>query len=398
MNRPFAAGVLCVLLSCAAFGQRVRAVAPAPRPVPFGQPLLGVSAEQRALFAAGKVEFEQRESVESGLGPVFNSLACSECHLVPDIGGGSERRVTRIGTMVNGVFDPLTRFGGSLLQARAIGNLDGVGHVYTPELAPPEATIVALRRAQPIFGLGLVDATPDATFIALAAAEAARGDGTAGRVHMVDNISAGMKTVGKFGWKAQVPTLFQFSGDAYLNEMGITNPEFPDENCPSGNCAELEFNPFPGLNVGSGPVKALTDFMALLAVPPRGPITAAAAAGEEVFNRIGCNACHVSTLQSGANASAAFDRVTYHPYSDFLLHDMGSLGDGIEQGSATGREIRTEPLWGLRVITTLLHDGRTTSLEDAISSHDGQGRAARDGFATLSATDRANLLAFLRSL
>ena len=104
------------------------------------------------------------------------------------------------------------------------------------------------RRTTPLFGLGLVDATPDADFIALAAAQAARGDGVAGRVNMTDNIRAGMKTVGKFGWKAQVPTLFQFSGDAFVNEMGITTPDFPNENCPQGNCAELAFNPAPGIN------------------------------------------------------------------------------------------------------------------------------------------------------
>lgn len=215
---------------------------------------------------------------------------------------------------------------------------------------------------------------------------------------MVDNIVAGMKTAGKFGWKAQTATLFDFSGDALLNEQGITNPDFPNENCPSGNCGELKFNPRPGLNDGGEGVKAIADFMTFLAAPPRGPISAAVTAGEEVFNRTGCNACHVSTLQTGSNASPALDRVTYHPFSDFLLHDMGSLGDGIEQGSATGREMRTAPLWGLRVITTLLHDGRTSSVESAIMAHDGQARASRERFQALTATDRENLLAFLRSL
>src|SRR5207244_3070002 len=242
----------------------------------------------------------------------FNSLACGECHLAPVSGGGSERRVTRIGAMVNGKFDPLTRFGGSLLQARAIGNLDGVAFIFRPELVPAEATIVALRRSTPIFGLGLVEATVDSTFIALAAEEVARADGTAGRVHMVDNATAGMKTVGKFGWKAQTATLFEFSGDALLNEMGITNPGFPGENCPSGDCAELQFNPRPGLNDGGERVKALADFMKFLGAPPRdAAVTAEVTAGEAVFDRIGCNACHVATLQTAANPNPAFDRVTY---------------------------------------------------------------------------------------
>src|SRR5439155_1684983 len=145
--------------------------------------------------------------------------------------------------------------------------------------------------------------------------------------------------------------LFEFSGDALLNEMGITNPGFPGENCPSGDCAELQFNPRPGLNDGGERVKALADFMKFLGAPPRDTaVTAEVTAGEAVFDRLGCNACHVATLQTAANPNLAFDRVTYHPFSDFLLHDMGALGDGIEQGSATGREIRTAPLWGLRVV------------------------------------------------
>ena len=207
-----------------------------------------------------------------------------------------------------------------------------------------------------------------------------------------------MRTVGKFGWKAQVPTLQQFSGDAYLNEMGITSPDFPNENCPMGNCAELQFNPRPGLNDGGEDVDALANFMRLLAAPPRGAINADVTAGEAVFNRIGCNACHVQSLQTGTNANPSLNRVTYQPYSDFLLHDMGNLGDFIEQGSATGRELRTAPLWGLRVLQSFLHDGRARTIEEAISAHDGQGRASRERFTALDATDRNRLLAFLRSL
>src|SRR6185369_1824194 len=138
---------------------------------------------------------------------------------------------------------------------------------------PQSATIVIRRRSTPVFGLGLVDATPDSVFLDLAAREAQRNDGTAGRASMVDNLSAGSKTVGKFGWKSQNPTLFQFSGDAYLNELGITNAQFPNENCPSGNCAELQFNPMPGLNDVDGDTRTLADFMTLLAPPPRGNIT-----------------------------------------------------------------------------------------------------------------------------
>jgi len=384
--------LLLSLIAVSAFGQSRRG------PATFGDPLRGLSATQTAAFNDGKTTFAEVENVGDGLGPVFNGRSCAECHAVPSLGGGSNRTVTRIGTITNGAFDPLTQFGGSLLQDHAIGPREGSPHQFQPELPPPAATIVVRRRTTPLYGLGFVDATPDATFIALAASEAARNDGTAGRAALVRNIAAGMSTVGKFGWKAQVPTLFQFSGDAYLNEMGITNPEFPDENCPRGNCAELAFNPRPGLNDTGTSVRAFNAFMSMLAAPSRGDVTAAATAGERVFEQIGCASCHVATLQSGRSDVAALDHRTYHPYSDFLLHDMGALGDGIVQGDAGAREIRTAPLWGLRVINRFLHDGRAATLDDAILMHDGQARAARDRFAQLDPAGRANLLAFLRSL
>jgi CxxC motif-containing protein (DUF1111 family) len=220
----------------------------------------------------------------------------------------------------------------------------------------------------------------------------------AGRVSVVDNIRAGMKTVGKFGWKAQVPSLFQFSGDAYLNELGITTPDFPNESCPQGNCAELTFNPAPGINDdGSGPI-VLTNYMSLLAAPPRSAQTRDVSDGEATFERIGCTACHTATQRTGSNPIAALDRKTYHPYSDFLLHDMGALGDDLEMGSATGKEMRTAPLWGLRFITTYLHDGRAMTLDQAILAHDGQARNARGQFANLAANAKAKLIAFLNSL
>jgi CxxC motif-containing protein (DUF1111 family) len=207
-----------------------------------------------------------------------------------------------------------------------------------------------------------------------------------------------MKTVGKFGWKAQVPTLFQFAGDAYLNEMGITTADFPNESCPQGNCAELAFNPAPGINDdGSGPI-ALNDYMTMLAPPPRGAQNRDTSDGESTFERIGCTSCHVATLHSGSSSIAALDRKTYHPYSDFLLHDMGALGDDLEMGSATGAEMRTAPLWGLRYMTTYLHDGRATTLDQAIIAHDGQAKGAREKFKALDAGAKSKLIAFLQSL
>lgn len=394
--------ILSLFITAALDAQvRHRTVAPAPPATiaqPAGAPLVGLSGSEAAAFNVGRGTFGRNVTPATGLGPVFNDDSCGGCHNAPAPGGGSNRLVTRFARRLSGVFDAMASLGGSLVQNRAIGGRNGAAHNFVAETVPAEATIVVQRRTTPLFGLGLVDATPDAAFVALAAAEAARGDGMAGRVNMTDNLRAGGKTVGRFGWKAQVPTLFQFAGDALVNEMGITTPDFPEENCPQGNCAELAFNPAPGINDnGTGPA-TLTDFMLMLAAPARGPQTADTAAGEQLFSTIGCGACHTATLTTGSSPIAALDNKSYHPYSDFLLHDMGSLGDNLEMASATGSEMRTEPLWGLRFVNRYLHDGRAVTLQQAIAAHDGQGRMSRDSFAALAPDAKAKLIAFLQSL
>jgi CxxC motif-containing protein (DUF1111 family) len=366
-------------------------------PPDFGQPLNGLTAEQLERFADGKDDFEEVETVEEGLGPVFNDVSCATRHSVPTVGGGSSRLETRFGSrLANGQFDPLSKFGGSLIQEQGIG---AAGECeYLAEVVPPEATIVAKRRTTPLFGLGLVDAVPDGTFWNLSFAERFNSDRTSGIVSVVTNNATGKQAVGKFGWKGQNPTLFQFSGDAYVNEMGITSPEFPDENCPGGDCDSLRCNPMDDVNDDGSGVVAFADFMTFLAPPPRGPINGAALLGERVFGQLGCDSCHTSTLRSGSNSVQALDRVTFHPYSDFLLHDMGSLGDGITQNRATGRLMRTAPLWGVRNLETLLHDGRATTFEQAILAQAGQARRSRERFERLSWWERQQLYAFLKSL
>jgi CxxC motif-containing protein (DUF1111 family) len=401
--------LIAIILAPSLHAQRRRPSDPKPGPPPThtpppvtpaaGDPLAGLTAAQREAFADGLEDFSDEEEVGDGLGPVFNERSCKACHSVPAIGGGSERTVTRFSRRLNGAFDPLANLGGSLMQDHAIGPQDGSPHTFLPESVPAVANLVVHRRSPPLFGLGLVDATPDADFISLAAMQSARRDPVAGRVSQVMNIRVGMTTIGKFGWKAQVPSIFQFAGDAYVNELGITSPDFPNESCPQGNCAELTaYNPFPGLNDDGGGPDLLANFMTLLAAPPRGPQNRDTDDGEKTFENIGCAACHVATFRSGSSSIAALDHKTYHPYSDFLLHDMGSLGDGLEMGSAKGAEMRTAPLWGLRFFTTFLHDGRATTLDQAILAHDGQARGARDHFAALTPGAKAKLMAFLQSL
>jgi len=380
-----------------AVAQRVRLVGPTQPNA--GEPLAGLTSAQLAAFGEGRDEFTEVERAQDGLGPVFNGRSCAECHDQPAVGGTSRRMVTRFGARTGTIFDALTNLGGSLIQQNGIGPREGSPHLFQGEVVPAAANVVARRRTTPLFGLGYVDATPDSDFFALAQLQASRQrDGIAGRVSLVANISAGGNTVGKYGWKGQNPTLFQFAGDAYLNEMGITNPEFASENCPRGNCAELSFNPRPDLNDTGDGVRALTDFMRFLAAPPRGVVNADVNQGEAIFTRLGCDECHVATLHTGASPIAALDHKVYHPYSDFLLHDMGTLGDGIEQNTARGRDMRTAPLWGLRFTNIYLHDGRAQTLDQAILQHDGEARASRDRFTQLSDDEKEKLRGFLRSL
>jgi CxxC motif-containing protein (DUF1111 family) len=365
---------------------------------PLSNAVGGLTPAQRQAFAEGARVFAKNYVVAEGLGPVFNDESCDDCHRG---GGGTNRTVTRFGRLdARGDFDALAILGGSLRQSRGIGAIttaDGT-HEFGGERTPNQATITTPRRSASLRGLGFVDAVPDETWEAIAEEERAADEATAGRVHMVENLSTRRRAAGKFGWKAQVPSLLQFSADALLNEMGITNPLFRDEPCPQGDCDALAFNPTPALNDDGHDTEAIADFMTMLAAPTRGPVTDDVVAGELIFQEIGCANCHRPTIRTGRSDIAALNRTDFRPYSDFLLHDMGSLGDGIVQEQASGREFRTAPLWGLRNNNRLLHDGRSRSLEDAIRRHDGQGAAARDRFNALDADRVARLLAFLRSL
>ena len=231
-----------------------------------GDPLQGLTAAQLAAFNDGLTEFSSVEGPEDGLGPIFNGTSCAQCHSVPATGGSSTVTVTRFGRMVNGVFDPMTEKGGSLLQRFAIDPA-------AVEVVPPEANVVAQRLSTPLFGAGLVEAIPDATI--LAGARQQKPDGVRGRAALIDDLATSSQKVGRFGWKAQQATLLTFAGDAYTNEMGITNRFFPVENAPNGNRAPLQHDKFADPEdtvdpaTGRSDIDSLADFMRLL-----GPIAA----------------------------------------------------------------------------------------------------------------------------
>lgn len=364
----------------------------------MGGPLAGLSAADLLRFSVGRATFAEPETPFTGLGPVFTENACVACHNAVAPGGAGPRLVTHFGRIVGGQFDPMVAFGGPQVQNRGIGRFNGVN--FVGEVVPPQATIVTQHRTIPLYGLGLVDAVPDAVFVALAEHEATVNPATAGRVSPVVDPATGQQRVGKFGWKAQEPSLFAFSGDAYVNELGITTPLFPNENCPQGNCAILAAAPDRSEpnDANNSEVQQVADFVTRLAPPPRGPVGANEQAGAAIFQAIGCTDCHTPQLQTGLSTVPALSGQVFAPYSDFLLHNMGSLGDGIVQNTAGQAEMRTAPLWGLRFQPSLLHDGRARDADEAALAHDGQALAARNRYATLGSSQKAQILAFLNSL
>ena len=205
----------------------------------FGVALAGLSASEKTDFANGKVEFLNVETVEGGLGPIFNDVSCVACHFQGGAGGASRTVVTRFARLLNGAFDPMTEFGGPLLQRRAIA-------AKYLETVPKEATIIARRITTPLFGAGLIEAIPDATLIANAAAT--KPDGIKGKAALVKDPVSGKMQVGRFGWKAQQASLDGFAADAYLNEMGVTSRYFPcrrsSEIRPKPSCG-LHATPCP---------------------------------------------------------------------------------------------------------------------------------------------------------
>jgi len=386
--RLLAIGVAWTLLL---FGQA------SPVNVPGG-PLPGLSATELELFRIGLADFKEVETAEDGLGPAFNGNSCAVCHSVPAVGGVSAMTEVRGGYRdEDGKFHELQ--GGTLYHLFSIPD-----HRCQVQI-PAEANVIARRAPIPLFGAGLIEAIPDETILAQEDPDDRNGDGIRGRAARVVDVVSGRERVGRFGWKSQHATLLAFSGDAYRNEMGITNDLFPEEVALGIDPEQLKVCAGPRLGVEDvrdrrtqlRGIDRFEVFMRLLAAPARGPIDDSVRAGEGIFGAVGCAACHTPVMMTGTNKNPVFDRKPVSLFSDLLLHDVGT-GDGIPQGVATASEIRTPALWGLRFRRPLLHDGSAATIEDAITRHVGEAAGVIRKFGELSAADRALLISFLRSL
>jgi CxxC motif-containing protein (DUF1111 family) len=369
----------------------------------MGEPVPGLTAPQQARFDAGKLAFEHVFDTPGGLGPIMNDESCGACHSIPGVGGSGAKVVTRFGNS-GPPFDPLENLGGSLLQREAISP-------ECLEFVPPEANVEISRITPSAFGTGLVEAIKPEDITRRETLPPRGVSGRAHRVHAVEDPPEARPKVGRFGWKAQVATLLSFSGDASVNELGFTNRLFPVENAPNGNQKLLaQCDSVPDPEDGPDPegfhqIDRQADFQKFLAQPPQTPRSGMP--GEPLFVSIGCVSCHVGTpYVTSANAEPPLSNKTIKPYSDFLLHNMGSLADGIVQGDAKEDEFRTPSLWGLRARAkiALLHDGRVTAgtleenVRNAIAAHDGEGLAAANNFAALLTADKDKVVRFLLSL
>jgi len=389
-----------VVLCAAVFGACFLSAIPvAQRITQPGDPLPGLTPEEFELFRMGLDDFLEVESAEEGLGPAFNGTSCAACHNAPAIGGVSpvsEVRVARTGP--SGEFLPLNPEGETLFHLFSIPN-----HICQA-LIPPEATVVARRVPIPLFGAGLVEAIPDQTILSLADPFDTNRDGVSGRANTVRDVATGQNRVGRFGWKAQHATLLAFGADAYRNEMGITNDLFPTELAVGVSVERMRVcDPIPDpedvrdKRTRRRGIDNFEVFMRLLAPVERTSGTGAAALGENLFLSAGCANCHVPALTTGTHPNPLFDRKQVALFSDLLLHDVGT-GDGIVQGAAEAREIRTPALWGLRLRRPFLHDGSAPTIDDAIRRHGGEAARAMEAIGRMTSADFQALVAFLKTL
>jgi CxxC motif-containing protein (DUF1111 family) len=395
-----------------------------------------------ATHQADQAKFEATEGLADGLGPLYNAQSCRECHQNPTSGGASQITEIRVGHPgPDGHFRnpeiPIAHgaeviTGRSLVNDRAICPNAAFPNTEIQERVPDTETIRTTRIALNLLGDGFVEAVADQTLIDLARQQCKSSHKKiCGQVLYVPILEApGQTGVGRFGWKDQHASLLSFSGDAYLNEMGITNRLFPDEVTKLCNTA-AEPNDTPGPD-GLADIDHFARFLRATKAPARdsqladGPL---ARTGSELFDKIGCGTCHVATLTSAPAGTkinggtftipAALGGKTFYPYGDFLLHDVGT-GDGIivamlehygrnmyqitwrnfspDNFVSTQNKVRTAPLWGVRLRTRLMHDGSSLTFHDAVLRHRGEAAHVTERFEKLKKDDQEAIIEFLKSL
>jgi CxxC motif-containing protein (DUF1111 family) len=375
----------------------------------------GIAEPPGDTYGLDQQIYEVTHDATTGLGPVFNARACSDCHQNPVSGGASQFTELRVGHLdANGNFVNPTVFindGANTITGRSLIN-DRAVVPEAQEHIPPTENIRALRAALNTLGDGFVEAIADATLIEISRSQPEQSEGNIhGEFVQMPVLEApGQTRVGRFGWKDQHSSLLSFIGDAYLNEMGVTNRLRPKDTTSIGKVTP-DPEDVPD-NLGLADIDHFAQFLRGTKAPPRDePLAAtpAAQAGQALFEQTGCGICHVSAIVTAPSGTVinggtftvpeALGSKIIHPYSDFLLHDIGT-GDGIVQGGPqdTAHKLRTSPLWGLRMRPRFMHDLTSLSLGSAIQRHAGEADDVRERFARLSDEQKQNLFTFLNSL
>jgi CxxC motif-containing protein (DUF1111 family) len=451
--------VAAVLLACSNGGHRAAPPTPAALAAQggdatiestgsdaFAQSVPGLSGDDRSTFAIGNAFFNDNWVTapsstvgRDGLGPVFNAESCSGCHFKDGRGQPptSDDDPTRGLLLRLSVRDAQGRVVpsptlGDQLQDRAVHGVPTEGRIeisttdrtgryadgttYTlaaphyevvgPDGRPIDGLLISPRLAPPVFGVGLLQAVPSKDVIAAADPDDRDHDGISGRANMVTDTVTGATVLGRFGWKAAVPSVEVQNASAFAGDIGITSSVKPNQPCTAREtaCAAAPDGGTPEVN--DRKLGQVTFYTRTLAVPARRDVIRAdTARGQADFGELGCAGCHSPELHTGAADVAALSHQTIRPYTDLLVHDMGpGLADDRPDGQASGREWRTPPLWGIGLVETVnghtrfLHDGRARDLTEAILWHGGEAADAQDAFRKLPARARADLLAFLESL
>jgi CxxC motif-containing protein (DUF1111 family) len=419
----------------------------------FSFPARNLDNEGRDAFSLGNHFFRRNWvtapasiSGNDGLGPTFNATSCGACHFKDGRGAPPTKpdelfvglliRLSIPGQDEHGgpLGDPA--YGGQFNQNAVLGvpsegklrvrydeapggYADGESYsLRRPTYEMSELAFGAFapgimtspRVAQAMIGLGLLEAVAEETVLALADPDDRDGDGVSGRANMVWNQRLSRPSLGRFGWKANQPTVEQQSAGAFLGDIGITSSLDPKENCPPAQslCNAAKSGGTPGApELSEQKLVAVSRYGATIAVPSRRDWTnPVVRRGEQLFAGAGCGACHVAKLQTGVlDKFPALSNQAIRPFTDLLLHDMGpELADGRPDFLATGTEWRTAPLWGIGLIRAvnkhqfLLHDGRARGIAEAILWHGGEGTRSRDAFRTMTKADREALLAFVEDL
>ena len=404
------ASLLLALAACNGGGSSPSEVGPQPQPtLNLGDPITGLTAEERASFDRGRELFRKRFAPSQGLGPLYNATSCESCHSDPVLGGGADL----YRNFYMGGFFGATPLGGlpSVVVPAFGGTSTEQPHSLTRGryMLPQSGGVVTIaqRNSIPLFGVGMFEFVSNATILANIDPDDTNGDGVSGRVN---NDAAGL---GRFGLKSQSNNIELFTRAPLMNQMGITTNPFrgsagtvslepgaSPQASSSPNSPTMDNDGVPDPEMPEQDLADLIAFTRFLAPPQPRAFSDAARRGQTQFSSIGCVACHIPELPSSRGPVRA--------YTDLLIHDMGDeLADGMSLGRPqatlndpdhTRREFRTQPLWGVSLSGPFMHDGRAETLDEAIRMHGGEGLGARQRYEALDATQRAELIAFLEAL